>query len=470
VQEPVPVTAGSEQSNALSGYSAALSREMSLLVDREGVITWCDNRAIHIMGAEAGRALATYMPDSSPEKLGRFLVHSLQRRTAGWEFVVLAQGEPVTFEFSGVPYDGSALVVGAMLPPNYQRALDEMAATLSQLAALQRETHQQRQELQLLAARLGSERHLLHGILNRLPSGVRVVDPSSRQVILANERLREILGRSYEPGERIEFDLRSATSGVPRGRPEDIPIARTLISGQPVINESIQIVASNGEPRDIQVSTTAIEDDNGEISATVEVFHDVTELKRLQRRLEHDNLHDALTGLPNRRLFMDRLRQAFRTARRRDTKIAVMFLDLDDFKEINDTLGHAAGDEVLKSVGNRLEHALRESDTIARLSGDEFVVLLEDVGGEEESRRVAERILQSFRQPIDLGDREWSLTVSVGIALNNELAPPDVSLIELADRALYEAKRLGKSRIHVYSGLETRTRSMARPSSAGEGS
>ena len=173
--------------------------------------------------------------------------------------------------------------------------------------------------------------------------------------------------------------------------------------------------------------------------------------RRSVERLQHDALHDALTGLPNRTLFLDRLEQSLRRARRRGPGggSAVLFLDLDRFKVVNDSLGHHAGDQLLQSVAARLAAALRPADTVARMGGDEFTVLLEDVTDPREAAVVAERVLATLAEPLTVAGRELFVSGSVGIALAGQDADPK-ELIRDADAAMYRAKADGKARHAVF--------------------
>ena len=152
-----------------------------------------------------------------------------------------------------------------------------------------------------------------------------------------------------------------------------------------------------------------------------------------------------LTQLPNRILFKDRLQHAIKVAQRNNQMVALLFLDLDNFKQINDTLGHLAGDELLVTVARRLKNLLRSSDTVARLGGDEFAILLENIEGKRQTRNAASKILSALSEPVKLAGHDFHLTASIGIAM----APYDDSqpdnLIRDADSAMYEAKRLGKN-------------------------
>jgi diguanylate cyclase (GGDEF)-like protein len=181
----------------------------------------------------------------------------------------------------------------------------------------------------------------------------------------------------------------------------------------------------------------------------------IAERKLLEQRLKFQAFHDPLTRLPNRTLFMDRFEQALARSERQGGKVAVMFVDLDDFKEVNDSLGHETGDRVLVAVAKRLRVCLRPSDTAARVGGDEFTVLLEDVEDVQEAVRVAERILEELRTPIILGELERIVRASIGIALGSGTYDRPGDLLRRADLALYRAKRRGKAVYKVFEpGLE----------------
>jgi diguanylate cyclase (GGDEF)-like protein len=175
-----------------------------------------------------------------------------------------------------------------------------------------------------------------------------------------------------------------------------------------------------------------------------------TTRKRAEAQLAHQALHDQLTGLPNRALFLDRLGVALERARRSGAQLAVLFLDFDNFKQINDSRGHAAGDRLLAIVGERLSGLLRPMDTVARFGGDEFTFLFEDLTAEREVVLIADRICQAARQPIEIDGGELSVTVSVGIAM---VADPTVSseaVLREADAAMYRAKAQGRSRYELF--------------------
>jgi diguanylate cyclase (GGDEF)-like protein/PAS domain S-box-containing protein len=188
---------------------------------------------------------------------------------------------------------------------------------------------------------------------------------------------------------------------------------------------------------------------SGDVVGRVWSFSDVTEQKRLENDLAHLAFHDALTGLANRALFQDRINQALARSERSDKYVAVLFLDLDNFKMINDSLGHSAGDELLKVVAETLVGCLRKSDTAARLGGDEFAVLIEDAPNRAEVMHMASRLMKTLREPVTVAGQEITTTVSMGITFGIQGHTSD-QLLRNADLAMYLAKAQGKDRIEEF--------------------
>jgi diguanylate cyclase (GGDEF)-like protein len=189
----------------------------------------------------------------------------------------------------------------------------------------------------------------------------------------------------------------------------------------------------------------------GRIVGAVEVIRDITESVESAKTLEHRTTHDILTGLPNRALARDRLEQALKLARRNESGVALMFIDLDGFKCVNDMWGHQAGDELLKQVVTRLQDCLRAGDTLSRLGGDEFVALLPELTDREGAAIVGERFVAALKAPFRLKDQEVQISASVGAALFPDDATEAESLLSHADTAMYRAKDLGKGQLAFFT-------------------
>lgn len=195
---------------------------------------------------------------------------------------------------------------------------------------------------------------------------------------------------------------------------------------------------------------TAVRNDSGEAVRVAGSLSDVTLRREVEAQLAFDAMHDSLTGLPNRNLCMDRLMRAMARARRHGQSFGILFLDMDRFKTINDSLGHLAGDELLLEAARRMESCLRETDTVARLGGDEFVILIDELNGETDATRVAERILEKLNRPFKLSGHEVYSTASIGIALYNVRYSRAEEMLRDADIAMYRAKAAGKSCYRVF--------------------
>ncbi len=206
----------------------------------------------------------------------------------------------------------------------------------------------------------------------------------------------------------------------------------------------------SGESYPERLSISAIRNSNV-IEHFVGVFHDISEMKTKEEQIRHQALHDALTGLPNRTLLLDRADVALRHVRRGEGLVTILFLDLDNFKNINDSLGHSVGDALLQAVANRVEPLIRETDTLARLGGDEFVVLMLSETAHRNTMRVTERILQAFKEPFVIGGHELFVTASIGVAEYPADGKDSETLIKNADLAMYEAKASGKSTYHMFT-------------------
>ena len=180
--------------------------------------------------------------------------------------------------------------------------------------------------------------------------------------------------------------------------------------------------------------------ETGRVTRYVSIFSDITALKRQQASIGDLAYQDPLTGLPNRLLLLDRLQHALRTHARNDAQLAVLFVDLDNFKHVNDTLGHAAGDQLLRTVASRLQSILRTDDTVARLGGDEFVIVAESCPSRSGIARIAEKALQTLGKPLSVDGRDITIQASIGIALFPQDGRHADEMMQVADQAMYRAK------------------------------
>jgi diguanylate cyclase (GGDEF)-like protein/PAS domain S-box-containing protein len=251
----------------------------------------------------------------------------------------------------------------------------------------------------------------------------------------------ELIGRSFEeflhPDDR-ELVLMRHQIGM-RGEP-----------GQGLIYP-FRIVCRNGSTIWVEINPVAITWEGH--PATLNLLSDVTERKRAEKTIMHLAYHDALTGLPNRMLFNDRLAVALTQAERNQSRLALMLLDLDDFKEVNDTFGHSVGDELLRRTGERVRDLLRKADTVARIGGDEFMLLLPEISRAEDTEAIAEKVLETVGQPIRLGGRAMNVSVSVGTAVYPDDGESADALMRNVDLAMYHAKDSGGARHCSYSTI-----------------
>ncbi|WP_134676486.1 bifunctional diguanylate cyclase/phosphodiesterase [Ectopseudomonas khazarica] len=207
----------------------------------------------------------------------------------------------------------------------------------------------------------------------------------------------------------------------------------------------------NGELYPEWLTISAVRNADNQITHFVGVFADISSLKHAQARLDHQAHHDPLTGLPNRLLFENRLRSALDGSRANDQLGAVLFLDLDRFKQINDSLGHPVGDQLLKAIAARLKQQLRDVDTVARLGGDEFIILLPGLHQEQDAEQVAQKLLECFRAPFALDHHEFFISASIGISLYPKDGIDVATLIKNADAAMYQSKAKGRNRCEFYT-------------------
>ncbi len=205
---------------------------------------------------------------------------------------------------------------------------------------------------------------------------------------------------------------------------------------------------ASGQGERFEYLLAPVLDENRRTEAIVCILRDVTERALAEEKIWHSAHHDLLTGLPNRRLFLDRLEQEIKHANRDGLPLAVLFMDLDGFKEVNDSLGHEVGDRILSDVAKRLIDCVRENDTVARLGGDEFTVILTGAGQRNDVESVAQNIIDALAMPFQIAQQSVQISVSIGISFFRQDMSSSVVLLEAADQAMYRAKEYGSNRMY----------------------
>jgi diguanylate cyclase (GGDEF)-like protein/PAS domain S-box-containing protein len=260
-----------------------------------------------------------------------------------------------------------------------------------------------------------------------------------------NDTFLEMIGYSRE---ELEKDLVRWDHLLPREWVPDMrKVARAFIATGRIAPYETEFLARDGSRRWALFGATRIEGTSGGIAFVV----DITHRKRLEEEIRHMANHDALTGLPNRRLFMELIRFGLAEANRNKKKMGFLFLDLDRFKGVNDTLGHEAGDELLKTVAERLTSAVRKADAVARIGGDEFSILLAGIAGPEDITEIVRKILVVLRETCIISGREFHITTSMGISIYPDDSDDVDTLFRYADIAMYRAKDKGRNTFVFYN-------------------
>ena len=297
----------------------------------------------------------------------------------------------------------------------------------------------------ITAARRGEEQMRITARVFDHAGEAIVVTDAKTVIHTVNKAFTRITG--YAPDEAVGQPISLLKSG--RQSKEFYQIMWRALSERGFWQGEIWNKRKSGEIYPQWLTINSVLDETGAVEHFVAVFSDITEIKDSQRKVEYLATHDPLTGLPNRALFLDRLRHALSQARRSKTRVALMFIDLDNFKTINDTLGHDIGDKLLKEAAKRLRELMRDDDTVARLGGDEFTAIMSGCtteGADQVGRRIVDELSASF----EIDDRALFISASIGVAFYPEDGNDSHALLRAADAAMYRAKEQGRNRVEFF--------------------
>jgi diguanylate cyclase (GGDEF)-like protein/PAS domain S-box-containing protein len=443
---------------------------------------------------ETGRTLTQRILDDHPDinaivtsvdRIAIGAVQAIDQRGGGGRIVITG--------FDGIPHALRAISEGKMLATISQNAHDLAKQALAVAINLMRgETVPERTVLQVelvtrdnvispalsafnnlpgMLDQVAEDNRVRRQLQSELTSTLQVQQNLIGSLRTSEERFRSLVELSsdwyWEQDEEFRFVSSEGVSArsLPGciGRPlweiadtgvshEQWSTHRALLQAHlPFHDFEIRQVDASGATRFITLSGRPIFDQNGTFRGYRGVGKDITERRRAEERIQHLAFYDSLTSLPNRSLFTQRVNHALAQAKRYNRKFAILFIDLDRFKVINDALGHEAGDQLLQEIANRLKNCLREGDTVARLGGDEFVVLLEEINESKHAATVARKILSNVCQSVTISGCDHQVTASIGISMYPDDGTDQQNLMKHADTAMYLAKEQGKNNYQFYS-------------------
>jgi diguanylate cyclase (GGDEF)-like protein/PAS domain S-box-containing protein len=418
------VIAGERRLKTQLEFTSAITNSIAeglLAVDRQGLLSFVNPTAAELLGQPAqtllGQALASYLPLALNDS-------EHNERTISYhgeiKLSLTSQGERY------IAYD-SAPLLDDDAPQGWVVAFRDITAQKEadkQLRLLKRSLEASYNGA-LICDALADDQPIIY--VN--PAFERITGYSAAEAIGRNCRF-------LQGKEREQAGIGEIRQGLAEKRDSHVVLRNFRKDGTPFWNDLYIAPVPNEE---------------GEITHFIGVQNDISEQKRFESELAYNASHDVLTGLPNRSLLEDRLNQGCQISRRYKRSLAVMFIDLDGFKPINDSMGHSAGDLILIEVARRMNQQVRPGDTVARLGGDEFIVILPDLAREEDVLLVTERIMESVARPYTVGGVDLHITASIGITLNDGSLEQPMQLIQQADLAMYKAKQQGRNNYQWYT-------------------
>jgi diguanylate cyclase (GGDEF)-like protein/PAS domain S-box-containing protein len=351
--------------------------------------------------------------------------------------VAAAPGVPVLLVWSPQDVDLDSLAADPgnddhllLTPPDFRLALKALSRMIDR-------------NLEVTA--LLAEKERAQGMLNSLGDAVVSVDLNG-SVTYLNSEAERLTGWPRAGAVGLPFDDVLCLVDAETREPVRNPLSGSTKEGLPAgLPPGSILIRRDGTESAIEDSCALVHDTSGQVIGAIMVFHDVSIARAVAARLAHRAQHDWLTNLPNRSLLHDRLSQAIMMARRHGAALAVLFLDLDGFKDINDSLGHQIGDRLLQTVASRLRDCVRPSDTVSRQGGDEFVILLSEIANAQDALRCAEKVIEALRLPCLIDQHQVMVTASVGVVMYPDDGVDGEELLRNADAAMYGAKKKGRS-------------------------
>ena len=419
-----------------------------LMVNAKGAIVLVNSQAEKLFGYGREELLGQAIEMLIPQRLR---THHAQYR-GGYSTHPDTRAMGVGRDLYGLKKDGSEVPIEIGLNP---LQLDEGHFVLASVIDISERLHAEKLQ------RAAQVDVLRQSILDSLPfsiiatsteGGILAVNPAAERLLGYGRQ--ELIGQSamviHDPQE-LELRAAELSQQVGVGIPANFQVIVASGSQDAADEREWTYVRKNGDRVPVNVAITAMRDDAGKVAGFLKVAYDVTERKRAEAYIRHMAHHDALTGLPNRVLLFDRLEMAIRQAQRHGTGLAVLMMDLDHFKRVNDLLGHPMGDKLLLNISQRLQRGVRDVDTVARLGGDEFVLVMTEVRQREALLPVAEQIMRSVSAPMSIEGHELMVTPSIGGSFFPADGADAATLLKNADTAMYHAKAAGRSNFQWFT-------------------
>jgi diguanylate cyclase (GGDEF)-like protein/PAS domain S-box-containing protein len=396
-----------------------------IITDNQGNVEYVNTRFTEITGYAADEVIGDRMGVLSSGKTAREVFRSL------WSTISTGQewkGEIINRRKNGELYWDAVHVV----------PMTDAGGAVTHYLSIQQDISERKKSEETT--------RLWATVFENSGEAVMITDPENR-IVSVNQAFTEITG--YAPAEVIGQNPRVLGSGRHDAAFFAEMWHRLAACGH--WQNEIWDRRKNGEVYPKWLGISAVHDHDGQLTHYVAIFSDISERKAAQQRIEYLARHDALTGLPNRTLLADRLEQALAHADRTQSQVALLFLDLDRFKTINDSLGHAVGDALLREITTRLRAAVRETDTVSRLGGDEFVIVVTDQQDEQAAVGVAQKILTAMRKPFVIDGHKLTTSISIGITTYPADGSDFDTLLKKADTAMYHAKDAGRNTYRFFT-------------------